>query len=125
MMSENTPGVAAQSQPSPREYASRRCSELLHRIMVSQSILTSALDIPKMSSAFQQMKLDEYLRGGMRDFLREFMRPEDLDANFENIAKVLAEQAAVNGEMVISGAVVVLATRPRSAPPLANCGANF
>lgn len=67
--------------------------------------MTSALEIPKMSDVLKQRVLRDHFAGvtGLRAVLQE-VGVED----FGKIAKVLAEQTAVNGEMVIAAAVVIL-----------------
>ena len=80
--------------------------------MVSQSIMTSALEIPKISGALKEQVLRDHVAGvsGLRELLREVAadKPDAPVMDFETVAEALAEQAAVNGEMVIAAAVVVL-----------------
>jgi hypothetical protein len=112
MANDSTTPKATTAEASQLARASRRCSELLSRTMISQSILSSALEIPKMSEAFRERMLRDHVSGatGLRELLRDskLFTSDDPDRDFPKIAELFARQAAVNGEMVIAGAVVVL-----------------
>ena len=65
-----------------------------------------------MSSVLKERVLRDHVAGatGLRSLLSEIspVPPYDPVKDFERIAEILAEQSAVNGEMVIAAAVVVL-----------------
>jgi len=79
---------------------------------VSGTIMAAALELPTMSSELKQRVFRAHVAGktGLRSFLSELSTdpPYDPVKDFERIAGLLAEQRAVNGEMVIAAAVVVL-----------------
>lgn len=73
--------------------------------------MTSALEIPKLSPLLRQKVLRDHLAGvtGLRALLKQVtIANYDPAKDFDKIAETLAEQTAVNGEMVIAAAVVVL-----------------
>lgn len=94
------------------ELASRRCSEVLRRIIVSQSTLSSALEVPKVPSAFKDYALSRHVAGrtDLTSLLTEVATPQgvNLQKQFDEITEALAQQTAVTGEEVIAAAVVVL-----------------
>jgi hypothetical protein len=113
MANDSTTPQGPAAQLSPLASASRSCSELLRRTMISQSILASALEIPKMSDAFRERTFREHVSGasGLREVFRDrklFTGSYDPDRDFPKIADLFARQTAVNGETVIAGAVLVL-----------------
>jgi hypothetical protein len=99
-------------ESAPRVDPAQRCSELFRRIVVSESILTSTLEIPKTSDVLKQRVLGDHFAGvtGLRSLLGEMrvLKPYDPVKDFDMIAEKLAEQTAVNSEMVIAAAVVIL-----------------
>ena len=92
--------------------ASRRASELLRRVIISQAIMTSALEIPKASDALKQTLLRDHLAGktGLKALSRRLKPAEEIDPtqDFEKLAQGISELEAINGEMVIAAAVIVL-----------------
>lgn len=98
--------------------ASRRCAELINRVSLSQAIVSSALEVPTVSAALTEKMRDRHLSGetGVRDTLAEYKlivpieagQPFDLDRVMSLVADGLAKQTAVNAELVISAAVVIL-----------------
>jgi len=92
--------------------ASKKYSALLRRTIVSQSIMSSALQIPKASDALKEVVLYKHQSGltGLQSLVREMTPTEAVDPvrDFDKIAEVLAQQAAVNGENLIAAFVVVL-----------------
>jgi hypothetical protein len=92
--------------------ASRRYSEILRRAIVSQSTMSSALEIPKVSGELKDMVRYEHRAGvtGLQSLLKEMMPTETVDAvrDFDKLGEFLAQQTAVNCEMIIAAAVVVL-----------------
>ena len=105
-------------KPAVLEEASRRVGELLHRTILSSAIMSSALEIPKFSGLIKENVFSDHFSGstGVRAMIEDMKllkpldpeKPSDPDKAFELIARALAEQSAVNGEMVIAAAVVVL-----------------
>lgn len=110
--------------PSPSDIAlriasaGRRCAELINRVSLSQAIVSSALEVPTVSAALTEKMRDRHLSGetGVRDILAEYKlivpieagQPFDLDKVMSLVADGLAKQTAVNAELVISAAVVIL-----------------
>jgi hypothetical protein len=83
----------------------------MRRTIVSHATLASALEIPKTSSAFKEHIVRHHLSGesGLDALLSEAgLTPYDREKELPKMAELLAQKAAVNGEMVIAGAVVVL-----------------
>jgi hypothetical protein len=126
MANDSTTPKAATAESSQLAHASRSCSELLRRTMISQAILASALEIPKMSDAIRERMLRNHVSGatGLRELLRDpkLFTSDDPDRDFPKIAELFARQAAVNGEMVIAGAVVVLSHSTADDVFTAACG---
>jgi hypothetical protein len=91
---------------------SKRYSAVLRRAIISQSIMSSALEIPKVSGALKDMGRYEHHGGdtGLQSLLKEMIPTETVDPvrDFDKIAEFLAQQTAVNCERVIPAAVVVL-----------------
>jgi hypothetical protein len=90
---------------------SKRYSAVLRRAIVSQSTMSSALEIPKVSGALKDMVQHEH-RAGVTDVqsvLKEMMPTETADRvrDFDKIAEFLSQQTAVNCENIIAAAVVV------------------
>ena len=105
--------------PNPKiESASRRCGELFHRVTLSQAIVTSALEVPRVSAELTEKVRQSHLSGesGVRDVLTRYKlivpieagQPLEPEKVLPLLADGLAKQAAVNVEMVISAAVVIL-----------------
>jgi len=92
--------------------ASKKYSAVLRRAIVSQSTMTSALEIPKVSGALKDLVSYEHNAAftGLQSLVKEMMPAETADPvrDFDKIAEVLAQQSAVSCERVISAAVVVL-----------------
>jgi hypothetical protein len=92
--------------------ASKRYSAVLRRAIVSQSTMSSVLEIPKVSGAFKDMVRYEHHAGvtDLQSLLKEMRPTETVDPvrDFDKIAEFLAQQTAVNCERVIAAAVVVL-----------------
>jgi hypothetical protein len=110
--------ASAPNKPALIEEASRRITELLRKTMVSSSIMGSALEIPTFSHMIKDKVFSDHFSGssGLRTFIEDVKllqpidpeKPGDPEKSFEIIARTLAEQTAVNGEMVIAAAVIVL-----------------
>src|SRR5229473_5568378 len=92
--------------------ASERYSAVLRRAIVSQSTMSAALEIPKVSGALKDMVRYEHHAGvtDLQSLLKEIMPTETVDPvrDFDKIGEFLAQQTAVNCERVIAAAVVVL-----------------
>jgi len=92
--------------------ASKRYSAVLRRAIVSQSTMSAALEIPKVSGALKDMVRYEHHAGvtDLQSLLKEIMPTETVDpvGDFDKIGEFLAQQTAVNCERVIAAAVVVL-----------------
>jgi hypothetical protein len=91
--------------------ASKRYSAVLRRAIVSQSTMSSALEIPNVSGALKDIVRNEHHPGvtGLPSFLKEVMQNETVDpVDSVKIAEFLAQQATVNCERIIAAAVVVL-----------------
>src|ERR1700693_6376530 len=114
-------GASSQSpsdHPLKIATASRRCTELLHRIQISQAIVGSALEVPSVSSALEEMTRRRHVasESGIRALLAEYNfivpiepgKPLDTEKVVSLLAEGLAKQTAVNAAMVISAAVVIL-----------------
>lgn len=99
-----------------RPEASRRCTAIFHRITISQAIVSSALEVPKVSDTLAKEVLRSHLTGetGLAEALSGLLQPLDpgkpLDPakSLELIAGGIAKQTVINTEMVIAAAVVVL-----------------
>jgi hypothetical protein len=95
-----------------RTLASRQCAELLRRVLFSQSMLTSALEVFSTSGAIKEQILSEVPAGksSLRALLQEIAAPETADPgiDFDKLTDTLSAQTAVNAENVIAAAVVVL-----------------
>lgn len=91
--------------------ASKRYSAVLRRAIVSQSTMSSALEIPKVSGALKEMVQCEDHAGitDLRSVLKEMMPTESADPgrDFDKVAEVLSQQTVVNRENIIAAAVVV------------------
>jgi hypothetical protein len=100
------------------ESASHRCAELLYRIFISQSSVSSALEVPRVSATLEETVRRRHLSGetGVRDLLAEYKlivpieagKPFEAEEVLPLISDALAKQTAVNVDMVISAAVVIL-----------------
>jgi hypothetical protein len=103
--------VGAQVVTSTPADLNTRLSEVLLRIAISQSIINSALEIPRSFDVVQERSLESHRSGqsGVLDIL--------LDGQIKGISsrdeldpflKALALQTTVNAEMVISAAAIIL-----------------
>lgn len=90
---------------------SKRYSAVLRRAIVSQATMSSALEVPKVSGALQDMVRTEHRAGvtDLQSLLKEMMPTETTDPvkDFDKIAEFLSQQTAMNGENIIAAAVVV------------------
>ena len=99
-----------------RAAAIRRYSGLMLRIIISQAIVSSALQVPRVSDKLAQEILRNHLMDetGLADALSELLRPLDpatpsgQDKSLELLAEGIAKQAVINTEMVIAAAAVLL-----------------
>jgi hypothetical protein len=102
------PSDARKLTASPAE----RCAELLHRVMTSQATMSSAHELPKVSDALKERVIQGHLAGesGLLAMFSQLTVPESFDPAKEipRIAKQMAEQTAVNLEVIISAAITVL-----------------
>jgi len=92
--------------------ASKRYSAVLRRAIVSQSTMSSALEIPKVSGELKDALQDEHHAGvtDLQSLLKEMIPAETVDPvrDFDKIVELLAQQKEVSCERVIAAAVVVL-----------------
>lgn len=98
--------------------ASRRCVELLQRISSSYSIVSSALELRRVSPVLEEETRRRHVSGesGFLDFLTENdlivqtdpTTPHDPQKARSLIADMLAKQTAINAATVISAAIVIL-----------------
>ncbi len=96
--------------------AGRRCTATVHRITISQAIVSSALEVPKVSNTLAKEVLRSHLSGetGLAEALSGLIvpidpaKPFDPAKSLELIAEGIAKQTVVNVETVIAAAVVVL-----------------
>ena len=92
--------------------ASKRYSAVLRTAIISQSNMSSALEIPKVSGALKHIVRCEHRPGvsDVQSILKEMMPTETADplGDFDKIAELLSQQTAVDCERVIAAAVVVL-----------------
>jgi hypothetical protein len=95
-----------------RTLASRQCAEHLRRIVFSQSMLTSALEVFATSGAIKEQILSEVPAGksSVRSLLQEIASPEPSDSgiDFDEITDTLAPQTAASTENVIAAAMIIL-----------------
>jgi hypothetical protein len=95
-----------------RTLASRRYSELMCRVIVSQSMITSVLELPKASETFHEQILAESSTGraGLRTLLEQTTSPETAEAaiDFDGIADTVARQTSLTGAELIAAAAIVL-----------------
>jgi hypothetical protein len=95
-----------------RTLASRRYSELMCRVIVSQSMITSVLELPKASKTFNEQILAESSTGraGLRTLLEQTTSPEAAEAaiDFDGIADTVARQTSLTGAELITAAAIVL-----------------
>ena len=91
---------------------SERCAQLLRRITTSHATMNSAFDLLKVSDVFKESVARNYLspESGLLALFRELEVPESFDPSIEipRIAKQLAEQTAVNLEVITSAATIIL-----------------
>ncbi len=91
--------------------ASRTCSELLRRVMLSRAMLAAALELPKPADALNQPLLGEQLpgRASLRTSLEELVsgEPENATIDFDSMVRLLIERASATGENIIAAAVVL------------------
>ncbi|HTQ96281.1 MAG TPA: hypothetical protein VMH89_05720 [Candidatus Acidoferrum sp.] len=96
--------------------ASRKSTALLHRIIISQAIVSSALEVPKVSEALAKEVVRGHMSGktGLADALPQFLISTDSAKSHDSTQAVrliiegLAQQTIINTEMVIAAAAVVL-----------------
>ncbi|MGB7438979.1 MAG: hypothetical protein WBR26_23680 [Candidatus Acidiferrum sp.] len=92
--------------------ASRKHAEALRRVILNQVNMSSALELPKLSEAFQQHISSELFASGsaLPEFLRDMASPQPTDSSpdLDKIAEALIQQASATGENVIASAVVLL-----------------
>lgn len=95
-----------------RTLASRQCAEHLRRIVFSQSMLTSALDVFATSGAIKEQILSEVPAGksALRSLLQGIASPEPADSgiDFDELTDTLAPPTAASTENVIAGAMIIL-----------------
>ena len=98
--------------------ASWRCSELIHRVQISNGIVSSALEVPRVSSALEDVTRAHHLsdESEIRALMKEYniivpndpAKAVDSEKVVSMMAEGLAKQTATNAEMVISAAAVIL-----------------
>lgn len=94
-----------------RTLASRQCSELLRRVIVRQSTLTSALEIAAASDALKQTLSEQPSgRATVLSLLQQIASGETVDAaiDFDKVAEALAQRTAITGESITAASVVIL-----------------
>lgn len=91
--------------------AARKIAEVIHRIMMNNATVNSALDLPNIFPDFKKQVFESHISGESAavKVLSHVTVGGLKEETLGGIAKVLAEQAAINAETVISAAVVVLA----------------
>jgi hypothetical protein len=91
---------------------SERCAQLLRRTMTSQATMNSALELPKVSDVLKERVTRNHLSGesGLLALFRELKVPDSFNPSEDipRIARQMAEQTAVNLEVIISAATIVL-----------------
>jgi hypothetical protein len=93
-----------------RTLATRKQAELLRRIVLSQSMMSSILEISA-AEGFKRQALGEAVsRAGLQSVLQEIASSETADGkiDFQKIADDLAGQVPATGENVMAAVVVVL-----------------
>lgn len=94
-----------------RTLASRQCSELLRRVIVSQSRLSSTLEISTASDALKEnLNQRPSGRAALQSLLQQIASGETADPaiDFAEMADTLAQQTSVTGESVTAASVVIL-----------------
>jgi hypothetical protein len=90
----------------------RKQAGLLRRIVLSQSMMSSILELLATSDDLRKEPLSEHPSGGnaLRASLHDIASSETSDAaiDFDEIARDLARQAPATGENVLASAVVVM-----------------
>ena len=89
----------------------RVSTELLHRTMISNSIITSALEVPRVFPDLKRRLFHGHLIGAspLQEVLSKLTGKDiPMDETFTKVAESIAEQTTVNAEAVISAAVIVL-----------------
>ena len=108
----NAEAQAGTSDHATAAELNTRLSELILRIAISQSIVGSALEIPKSFDVVQERSFESHRSGqsGILDILLEGKIIKEVSSKdeFDPFLKALALQTTVNAEMVISAAVIVL-----------------
>jgi hypothetical protein len=91
--------------------AGRKIAEVVHRILMSNATVNSALDLPNVFPDFKKQVFESHISGRSAavEVLSQVTVGGLKEEMLSGIAKVLADQAAINAETVISAAVVVLA----------------
>jgi hypothetical protein len=94
-----------------RTLASRQCSELLRRVILSQSTLTSALEISAASDALKQpLSGQPSGRAILPSLLQQIASGEAADPaiDFDKMAEGLAQRTAITGASVTAASVIIL-----------------
>jgi hypothetical protein len=95
-----------------RTLASRRYSELMRRVIVSQSMMISVLELPKASETFNEQILAENSSGRatLRTLLERYTSPDTAEAaiDFDGIADAVAQQTSLTGAELIAASAIVL-----------------
>lgn len=111
------PGMATPEQRpsidlSRLTLASRTCSALWRRVMLSRGMLTSALELPQAANALNQPLFSEQLSGraALRTCLDELLPSETEHAtiDFDGIVRLLVEHESASGQNIIAAVVVLL-----------------
>ena len=90
---------------------SRKYTELMHRTAISYAIMTSALEVPKSLGSVKEQVFQNHLgreSGLSKIFEQGVLKGFTRERDQEFFAKAMAAQTAINAEMVISAAVIVL-----------------
>jgi hypothetical protein len=91
---------------------SERCARLLRRAMNSHATMSSALELPRVTDVLKERITRSHLTGEsfLLSVFSELKVPDSFvpSRDIPQIAKQMAEQSAVNLELIISAATVVL-----------------
>jgi hypothetical protein len=103
---------AAASDPATIAEVSTRLSEVFLRIAISQSIISSALEVPKSFDVVQERAFESHRSGqsGMLDVLldRQILKGVSSKDQLDPFLKAIAMQTTVNAEVAISAAAIIL-----------------
>jgi hypothetical protein len=95
-----------------RTLASRQSAELMRRVIVSQAMMSSVLEVPKAADTFNEQLLrpDSPGRAALRAQLEKVPSPDSADAalDFDRIAEAVAQQTSLTGGELFAASVVVL-----------------